>query len=120
MIDRYNLCDQQQKEILDRLYWYLGFNEIIPFDKYINFIFFNTKSGIAFDHVINHTLEHIVKSFWKDYPEYYNSNYIKHFWISQDKLMKCTSTGDPDEFDPKGLIRFYIKNNFNKLATTKR
>jgi len=119
-MDRYNLCDQHQKEILDKLFWYLGFNEATSFENYIEFMFINTKSGIAFDHVINHTLEHIVKSFWRDYPEYYKSNYIKHFWIRQNDFSKFMSVGDPDEFDPKGLIRYYVKNNFDKLAKTKR
>ena len=119
-MERYDMCDKEQKEILDKIFWYLGFNEVTTFEKYIDFIFYNTKQGIRFDHIINHVLEHIVKSFWKDFPEYYVNNYIRYFWIKQNDFSKHLETGSSDEYDPKGLIRLYVKNNFDKLVKTKR
>jgi len=118
-MERYKLCNALQKEILDKLYEYLGFNEVASFEDYIDFMFFNAKTGVSFDHIVNHTLEHIVKSFWKAYPEYRENKYIRHFWIKQNDFMKHLKTGDPDEYDPKGLIRFFVKENFKRLVATK-
>ena len=119
-MERYNKCNALQKQILDKLYEYLGFNEIVSFEEYLNFMFLNAKSGVGFDHIVNHTLEHIVKSFWKDYPQYRENNYIRHFWIKQNDFMSHLAAGSADEYDPKGLIRYFVKENFNKLVATKR
>ena len=118
-MERYNNCSSAQKEILNRLYEYLGFNEIVSFEEFIDFIFLNAKYGIAFEHTVNHTLEHIIRSMWIDYPNYYEEKYIKHFWITQDEFMKCMAVGSDDEYDPKGIVRFYVKENFKKLVATK-
>ena len=31
LMDRYDICNNRQKQILDRIYEYLGFNEIVSF-----------------------------------------------------------------------------------------
>ena len=118
-MERYNKCNSAQKEILNKMYEYFGFNEVASFDEFIDFIFLNAKSGLTFDHIINHTLEHIVKSFWSTYPEYLREKYIKHFWIKQNEFLNVMTVGSEKEFDPKGLVRFYIKENFKKLVSTK-
>jgi len=119
-MERYNKCDTMQKKILDVLYEYLGFNEIVSFEEYIDFMFLNAKSGVGFSHIVNHTLEHIVKSFWVDYPQYRDNKYIKYFWIKQYDFLNHFKTGSDVEYDPKGILRAFVKDNFKKLVATKR
>lgn len=118
-MERYNLCKPNERKILDNLYNYLGFSDIISFDRFIDFMFANTKGTIPFVQVLNHTLKHIVTSFWEAYPEYKN-NYIKTFWIKLDEFDSYVEVGNPLEYDPKGILRYFVKNNFNKLSCTKR
>ena len=116
---RYTRCSAVEKDALDRLYVYLGFNEIVSMQEYLDFMFKNAKENIAFPHILNHTLKHIVTSFWNDYPEY-RGNYISIFWVNPEDVKVCTETGCKNEYDPKGLIRHYVKNNFKKLYATKQ
>lgn len=117
-MERYNSCTDSQKEILNKLYWYLGFNEATTFDVYIQFIFKNVKQNTSFEHLINHVLAHIVTNFWHVYPQY-RHGYIKYNWINENDFIKYTTPGKGD-YDPKGLLRLYVKNNFKYLLETKR
>jgi hypothetical protein len=119
IIDRYKKLDKHGKYALDRLYEYLGFNEVTTFEKYLDFVFLNTIETISFDQILNHTLKHIVMSFWNDNPDYKNS-YITAFWINPSDIKRYVEVGSKDEYDPKGLIRHYVKSNFKKLFATKR
>lgn len=118
-MERYNSCTSVEKHCLDRLYEYLGFNEIVSFEEYLSFMFLNAKVYVSFPHIFNHTIKHIVTSFWESYPEYKN-NYIKTFWIKPDEIDKFVEVGSANEFDPKGLVRFFIKSNFKRLVATKK
>lgn len=118
-MDRYNQCNNYQKKILDTLYVYLGFNEVASFEEYIKYMFFNTKDGIVFIHVLNHTLAHIATLFKQDFPEY-KDNYIQYLWLEERNAISHFSTGSDIEYDPKGLLRYYVKNHFRKLVATKR
>lgn len=119
-MERYKACSPSQKEILDKLFWYLGFNEATSFECYIEYIFKNARQSVDFVHIINHAIAHIVKNFWKAYPEYHHNNYIKFLWLNEKDIMNHMHTGSPVDFDPKGLLRLYIINNFKKLNETKR
>lgn len=118
-MERYNSCTPQQKEILDKLYWYLGFNEVCSFENYIEFMFKNAKSSVEFVHVVNHTLKHIVTNFWSQYPAYHKSQYIKFLWLNERDMMSHMCTGSELDYDPKGLLRLFVINNFNRLRDTK-
>lgn len=118
-MERYNQCKQYEKKALDRLYEYLGFNEIISFDEFLGFVFKNAKGTIPFMQVFNHTLKHIVTSFWEAYPEYRN-NYIKVFWIKPEEFDRYTEVGSKIEYDPKGVLRHFVKESYRKLFSTKR
>lgn len=116
---RYNLLTDNQKSIMTRLYGYLGFNEVVSYDKYLELMFKNVKSTVNFEHMINHNLQHVVKSFWETNPSYRVNNYIKHFWLSEKDILKHLEVGSDIEFDPKGVIRLFVKDNFNTLFSTK-
>lgn len=118
VLDRYNKCSQIEKKSLDILYEYLGFNEIVSLEQYLEFMYKNAKENISFDHILNHTLKHIVISFWNDNPEYKNS-YVTAFWINPCDIEKYTKVGSSVEYDPKGLLRHYVKHNFRKLYDSK-
>lgn len=118
-MERYEACTSLQKEILDRLYEYLGFNEITSFGNFIVFMFKNAKQPITFEHIINHSIKHIVISFWKSFPQYSKGNYIKYLWLSEKNMLNHFSPGSPTEFDPKGLVRLFVKDNFNSLLESK-
>ena len=119
VMERYNKCNSVEKKALDRLYEYLGFNEIVSFDEFLNFVFMNAKGTIPFVQVFNHTLKHIITSFWDAYPEYKN-NYIKTFWIKPEDFYSYTEPGSELDYDPKGVVRHFVKENYNKLVATKR
>jgi hypothetical protein len=118
MIERYNKCNIVEKAALDKMYEYLGFNEIVSFEEYLEYMFKNTKENISFNHMFNHAIKHIVETFWVDYPDYKKNNYIKVFWIRPEDIAKYTAVGSKDDFDPKGVLRHYVKNNFRKLIDT--
>lgn len=118
-MDRYNKLADFEKAALDKLYEYLGFNEIVSFERYLEYMFLNAKENITFANVFNHTIKNIVVAFWHDYPEYKN-NYVKVFWVDPKQISKFTETGSKFDLDPRGLLRHYVKNNFRKLFTTKR
>jgi hypothetical protein len=119
-MERYNLCKQYEKEALDRLYEYLGFNEIISFEEFLDFVFMNAKGTIPFAQIFNFTLRHIVTSFWLAYPEY-KTGYIKTFWINPEEFVdKYTKVGTPLDFDSKGLLKYFVKTNYKELVKTKR
>lgn len=118
-MERYNICSKSEKKALDRMYEYFGFNEIVSFEEFLNYFFTNAKGTIPFAQVFNHTLKHIVTSFWDAYPEYRN-NYIKTFWIKPEEFGRYTETGSALDFDPKGVVRHFVKESFRKLAATKR
>lgn len=115
-MDRYNLLNSRQKQILDRVYEYLGFNEIVSFEEYIKYFFLNVKYGTNFDHMLNRNFDHIVSSFVKDYPEYKG---FKCYWLTEKNALDHMKTGEKEDFDPKGLLRFYVKKVYRKLSATK-
>ena len=117
-MERYKKCTQLQKQILDRLYNYLGFNEVATFDEYVEFVFSNARTYVDFESILNYMLKHIVMSFWKAYPQYTNS-YIQYFWLKTDHMLEHMNVGSDAEYDPKGLIRLFVKSNFKQLVTTK-
>lgn len=118
-MERYNSCNNIEKHALDVLYNYLGFNDIVSFEEYIDFMFLNAKGCITFAHIFNHSIKHIVMSFWESYPEY-KGNYIKTFWIKPEEIDRYVEVGSKDEFDPKGVLRFFVKNSFKRLVATKK
>lgn len=120
MEDRYNKYSELEKTALKRLYEYLGFNEIVSFNEYLEYIFLNAKDKIKFDNILNHSIKHIVTSFWNDYPKYKANNYIKIFWIDYKQINKFTEVGGKLELDPLGLLRHYVKTNFKKLMASKK
>lgn len=117
-MDRFYNCTSVQRNILTIMYSYLGFNEVTSFEEFISFMFKNAKFSISFTNVVNHTLAHIVKSFESVYPQYHN-NYIKYFWLNESNMIEHMKAGSSIEYDPKGLIRFFVKNNFDSLVATK-
>lgn len=118
-MERYEACSELQKKILDELYVYLGFNEITSFENFIKFVFYNARSGINFECVVNHTLAHIVKSFNIKHPEY-DKNYMKYFWLNTNDMLEHMKVGSNIEYDPKGVLRHFVKENFDYLSATKR
>lgn len=114
-MERYNKCSQLQKEILDTMYIYLGFNEVMSFDKFVAFIFKDATTNIKFENILNHTLSNVIKLFWSKYPEY-KTNYIKFLWLREDKAKEHFKVGSDIEFDPKGVVRFFIKENYNSTG----
>lgn len=110
-MERYNKCSQIQKEILDTMYVYLGFNEIMPFDKFIEFMFNNATTHIKFENVLNHTVSQVVKALWAKYPEY-RDNYIKYMWLRTERCLEHFKVGSDIEFDPKGVLRLFIKEQY--------
>ena len=119
-MERYSICSLAQKEILDKLFEYLGFNEVTSFEDYIEYIFKNAKQCITFEHIVNHAIRHIVTHFWREYPQYHDSKYVKYLWLSEKDMIEHFSTGSSIEFDPKGIIRLFIKDNFYKVFDSKR
>lgn len=117
-MDRYDNCSQSQKDILNRIFVYFGFNEVTSFEDFIYFMFKNAKYSISFVNIVNHTLAHIVKSFEALYPNY-KGKYIKYFWLEENNMMCHMETGSSIEYDPKGLIRLFVKSNFSSLKSTK-
>ena len=118
-MERYTACSSYQKEILDKLFWYLGFNEVTSFEDYIEYIFKNARVSVDFIHILNHAIAHIVQSFWSVYPEYHKSNYIKFMWLEEKDMIDHMCAGSPIDFDPKGLLRLFVINNFKKFNETK-
>ena len=116
-MERYNSLTTHQKQILNRLYVYLGFNEILSFSQYIDFMFYNAKSGLSFECIINHTLAHIVIKMKQLLPEYFD--YIKHIWLEESDMLEHMNVGSHIEYDPKGVLRFFIKTNYDMLIETK-
>ena len=112
-MERYELCTELQKKILDRLYVYLGFNEVTSFEKYIEFMFKNAKEGICFDSIFNHTLAHVATKCLAENPQF-KKNYIKYFWLKPEDALEHFTTGSDIEYDPVGLFRKYVKEKFNK------
>lgn len=116
-MDRFQSFTDRQKQILHRMFDYLGFNEITTFDKFLSLVFQNVKYGLGFEIIVNHTLKHIVTNLKKDYPDY--DKYIKHFWLKEQDMLEHMNVGSKLEYDPKGILRYYIKNKFNDLANSK-
>ena len=115
-MDRYNLCNSRQKKILDRIYEYLGFNEIVSFEEYLQYFFMNVKDGTSFDHMLNRNFDHIISSFKKDDPEYED---LVCYWLTEQDALDHMKTGEKEDYDPKGLLRFYVKKAYRKLSRTK-
>ena len=120
MMDRYEKCKPHEKAALDQLFEYLGFNEVTSFEEYLKYMFLNTKENISFAHMFNHAIKHIVESFWQVSPEYKKNNYIKVFWIKPEEFSKYTKVGDPNDLDPKGVLRHFVKHNFSRILSTKK
>lgn len=117
-MERYNHLTDLQKIILNSIYEYLGFNEATSFEDYIEFMFRGVRTGIKFDNMVNHTLAHIVVKFRADNPNY--NSYIKHILMSETDMLTHLTVGSNDEYDPKGLLRLYIRKNYNALSNSKR
>src|SRR5574344_789591 len=100
-MERYNLCNKNEKKVLNTVYEYLGFNEVASFDEFLNFFFTNAIGTISFNQIFNHVLKHIVTSLWEDYPEYKNTH-IKVFWITSDDIDTYMKPGKELSYDPKG------------------
>lgn len=113
-MERYNRCTQIQKEILDAMYIYLGFNEIMTLSEFVYFIFKDATTNIKFENVLNHALSQIVKAFWIKYPEYKN-NYIKFLWLRTERCLDHFKVGSEIEFDPKGVLRYFIKETYKTV-----
>lgn len=117
-MERYDKCSDYQKQVLTRLYEYLGFNEIISYNEFLVFVFYNTRGGITFEHMINHLFMHIVLSFVRANPQY--NKYVPRNWYKEREFMECMKVGSDIELDKKGVIRLFVKNNYITLVTTKR
>lgn len=115
-MDRYDLCNNRQKKILDKIYEYLGFNEIISFEEYLQYFFLNVKSGTNFDHALNRNFDHIISSFKKDFPYYRD---FRCYWLTEQNALDHMKTGEKEDYDPKGVLRFYVKKYYTKLSKTK-
>ena len=115
-MDRYTLCSNAQRKILDRIYEYLGFNEIISFEEYLQYFFMNVKDGTNFDHMLNRNFDHIISSFKNDHPEY--ADFVC-YWLTEQDALDHMKIGSKEEYDPKGLIRLYVKKAYRKLNKTK-
>ena len=114
-MERYNKCTQLQKEILDSMYMQLGFNEVMSFNDFVSFIFKDATTNIKFENILNHVLSNVVKLFWNKYPEYKN-NYIKFLWLRESRAKEHFKVGSSIEFDPKGVLRYFIKENYNFIG----
>lgn len=118
-MDRYNKLADYEKTALDRLYIYLGFNEVASFEKYLEYIFQNAKESIKFIYIFNQAIKNIIVAFWSKYPEY-KKGYISTLWIDPKDIMKYTECGSKYDLDPRGVIRDFVKHNFNMLVRIKR
>jgi hypothetical protein len=116
IMDRYLLCDSRQQKILDRIYEYLGFNEILSFEDYLKYIFKGVKSGTGFSNMLNKNFEHIIFYFIKDFPEYED---LQCYWLTEENALDHMKVGEKEEYDPKGLLRYYVKKEFKKLNKSK-
>lgn len=119
-MERYNSCTTAQKNILSKMYEYFGFNEVISFEDFIEFVFFNSKQNIVFYHIASHTIEHIIRCFWKEYPEYLRDKYIKTIWIDPKKFINSLTVGDKTEIDPKGIVRAFVRKHYKHVIDSKR
>lgn len=117
-MERYEQCTELQKKILDEMYIYFGFNEVITFEDFLDFFFTNTRSGISFENIVNHSLANIMRSFKSSHPEYID--YIKYFWLDQKKMLEHMKVGSNIEYDPKGIIRAYIKENITSVLSKRQ
>jgi hypothetical protein len=116
-MDRYNLCTPLQKQIIDRIYQYLGFNEVASFEDYLQLFFKNTRTGITFNNILNNNFMNITNLFKRYNPEY---DKFKCYWLCESNALKHFEVGNEEEYDPKGLLRFFVKTHFNQLYQAKR
>ena len=117
-MERYDKCSDYQKQVLNRLYEYLGFNEVISYNDFLMFVFYNTRNGITFEQMVNHLFKHIVMSFTWYNPQY--SKYVPRIWYKESEFIECMNVGSDIELDKKGVIRHFVKNNYISLIATKR
>lgn len=115
-MDRYEACTQKQKEVLDKIFWYLGFNEATSFEWYIEYIFKGVKSWTDFWQMLNRNFDYIVTSFRKKYPEYRD---FKCYWLTEDNIDQHLCVGSKVDYDPKGLLRYFVRTNFAELNSKK-
>lgn len=115
-MDRYEALTQKQKEILNKLFWYLGFNEATDFEGYIKYFFKGVKERTKFDHMLNRNFDYIVREFIKKFPEYKN---FKCYWVTEDNADKHICVGSDVDYDPKGVLRYFVKMNFKDLSDRK-
>lgn len=116
-MERFNSLSNLRKQILQRMYEYLGFNEVSSFEGFVKFMFYNARNGLDFDTIVNHTLAHIVTNYRHDNPDY--RDYIKYIWLEEKDMLEHMNVGSKIEYDPKGLLRLYVKTNYKMLLTTK-
>lgn len=115
-MDRYELLSKKQKEILDKLFWYLGFNEATDFEGYVNYFFKGVKERTMFVHMLNRNIDFIVREFTNKFPEYKN---FKCYWLTEENFDKHVCVGSEVDYDPKGLLRYFVRNNFQELNKKK-
>ena len=115
-MDRYEMLSQRQRSILDKIYWYLGFNELITFEQYIEYIFRGVKSGTDFALMLNRNMDFIItmmKEKWEDY------RYFTCYWLTEDTALGHFEVGGKEEYDPKGVLKMFIKKHFKDLNRVK-
>lgn len=116
-MERYNKLNELQKQILNKLYVYLGFNEVSSFEEYVKYIFLNVRKGVSFAHAVNHALAHIDLLLKTSRPEY--THYVKYTWMKEHDMLEHLSVGSNIEYDPKGILRYFVKNSYQLILKTK-
>lgn len=117
-MERYHLLTEDQRCILTRMYEYLGFNEVTSFENFVSLVFYNIRGKLSFELIVNHMLAHIVSHMKKIYIE--QDRYIKYLWLREDNMLQHMTVGSNIEYDPKGILRLYIKTYYNIIAESKR
>ena len=77
-------------------------------------MFDKNKDGV----ITTKELANIMRSFKSSHPEYID--YIKYFWLDQKKMLEHMKVGSNIEYDPKGIIRAYIKENITSILSKRQ
>ncbi len=115
-MDRYEKLSAKQKEIIDKLFWYLGFNEVTDFEGYIAYFFKGVKEHTQFAQMLNRNFDYIIRAFKVKYPEYRN---FKCYWVTEENADKHICVGSDVDYDKKGVLRHFIKESFKELEKRK-
>lgn len=114
----FDRCKPDQLQILEKLHVYLGFNESSSFDEFVEFMFRPVKVYQSFEQVINDNIKFIIEHFWVVCP-FYRKNYIKFFWLKEQDMIDHFSVGSKNEYDPKGVVRLFVKEHFKEVSARK-